>query len=128
MAWLTYDEAKWIRQSNRVYYERRWNEDEGREERRRSETISCFKECSTASTKTAAFNSFFNARELPTFNVYYSGVGGNSYSDTFENFDVDDVDVYDNQNGMSRVTISGSITDRNWWYKDDNDTWTEVTE
>jgi len=126
MAWLSYNAARWIRQSNRVYYERRWNEDEGREERRRTETIVCFKECRTADTFTAEFNSIFNVRELPKFTVYYSGNGGNSYSDTYEAFNIDDVDVYDNQNEMSRITISGSITDQNWWYKD-GDTWVEIT-
>ena len=124
----SYSNARWIRQNNRVYYERRWNEDEFREERKRTETVTAYKECTTASTKTAAFNAFFNQRELPTFTVYYSGEAVNSYSDTFEQFSCDDVDVYDYGTGVSRVTVTASDGDDVWYYKDEDGNWTEATE
>ena len=124
----SYSNARWIRQNNRVYYERRWNEDEAREERKRTETITAYRECTTASTKTAEFNAFFNQRKLPPFKVYYSGEAVNSYSDTYEDFSCDDVDVYDYGTAVSRVTITASISDDNWYYQDGNGDWVEVEE
>jgi len=122
-----YDNARWIRQNNRVYYEKRWNEDEEREERKRTETVTAYRECNTESTMTAEFNAFFNQRELPPFSVYYSG-DTSSPQTTFELFDADDVDVYDYGTGVSRVTLTASLGDENWWYKDEDGNWVEVTE
>ena len=77
---------------------------------------------------TAEFNAFFNQRKLPTFNVYYSGEDINSYTDLIENYSCDDVDVYDYGTGVSRVTVTASLGDENWWYKDEDGNWIEVTE
>ena len=124
----TYNQAKWIRQTNRVYYERRWNADEDREERKRWETITAYRECQTSSTMTAEFNGFFNQRELPTFTVNYSGGEGNAVIYSFEAFDADDVDVYDYGTGVSRVTLTASKGDEGWYYKDEDGNWVDVEE